>query len=61
MGGTKLNFMNDFDNAVLRMRHFQNEYFATRDKTALKNAKFWEKHVDQMLKEKQSGQNKLEL
>jgi hypothetical protein len=51
----------EFMTAVLRMRHFQKEYFKTRGADALKNAKFWEKHVDHGLKEYHAKQQKLGL
>lgn len=43
---------NEFLNAVVRMRHFLKEYFKTKDKKALKNAKHWEKRVDHLANEK---------
>jgi len=51
----------DFMKAVTRMRHYQKEYFKTRSADALKNAKFWERHVDQGLQEYGTDQQKLGL
>lgn len=53
--GLKEKIMTEFEEAVNNMRKAQQSYFRTRDPKVLKNAKHWEKVVDQHL-EKARGE-----